>query len=310
MNHKIALDLKILAGLSVLAGLALAQQPQGKGGPQGLGVNPIKEGRIYWVAGGGGNSGIIIGQNGVIVIDAKTTPDSGKQLVAEVAKLTPKPITHVILTHSDGDHVNGLPAFPEGVKIIAHENNKSEQQATFLFAAVEVDGGRCLPPADRLPNQVVKQDKVSTKLDGVNVVFYHFGPAHTSGDLIVYLPDDKIVFTGDLLTSTVLVHPEKNGSIEGWFKNAQGLLALDADTYVGGHANAVDTKASLQKRIEGYQGMRDKILAMMKEGKSLGDIKVAMGDPAKNPSGCRGIPYPSFAEVAYQEQTNKNQEVK
>ncbi len=297
----------VLAGLAVTGARAQAQQQKQ---PPSLSVRPIKEGAVYWLAGGGGNTGVVIGQTGVVVIDAKTTPEFGKLVVDEVAKLTPKPITHVILTHSDGDHVNGLTAFPAGINIIAHENNKKEQQMTFLYAAVEVDGGRCLPPADRLPTQVVAQDNVSAKIDGVSFVFRYFGPAHTSGDLVVYLPDYKLAFAGDLLTSNVLVHTEKSGSLDGWFKNARGLLALDAETYVGGHADAVDTKAGVQKRIDGYQAMRDKVDALMKENKSLAEIKTAMGDPAKSPSGCRGIPYLSFAEVEYQAQTDKTQQIK
>jgi cyclase len=301
--HETRLSFAVIAvGIVMLFGGSLQAQ--------GLATHVIKEGKLYWVSGGGGNSGVIVGQNGVIVIDAKTTPDLAKQLVAEVAKLTPKPITHVILTHSDGDHVNGLPGFPAGVKIVAHVNNKREQQATFLFAAVEVDGGRCLPPADRLPDQVVIKDKTPAKIEGINLVLLHFAPAHTSGDLIVYLPDDKVAFTGDLITSTVLVHPEKNGSLDGWFENAKGLLALDTDTYVGGHANTTDTKATLQKRIDGYRAMKDQVDDLMKKGKTLPDIKTAMGDPAKSASGCRGIPYPSFAEVEYQAQTERDQEVK
>jgi glyoxylase-like metal-dependent hydrolase (beta-lactamase superfamily II) len=127
---------------------------------------------------------------------------------------------------------------------------------------------------------------------------------------VVYLPDDKVVFSGDLITSNVLIHTEKMGSLDGWFKNARGMLALDADTFVGGHANELDTTASLQKRIDAYQAQRDKVDGMMKEKKPLAEIKTAMGDPAKAPSGCRGIPYLSFAEVEYQAQTYKNQEVK
>ena len=107
--------LAAIAGLSVCATLVLAQQQ-----PPPLMVKQLKD-NVYWTQGGaGGNTGIIIGQNGVVVIDAKTTPDSAKEMLAEIAKLTPKPVTHVILTHSDGDHVNGLAAFPQGITVIAH----------------------------------------------------------------------------------------------------------------------------------------------------------------------------------------------
>src|SRR5579864_6113683 len=76
---------------------------------------------LYWVEGGGGNSGVIVGDKGVIVIDAKMTADGGKQLLDAVAKITPKAITTVIITHRDLDHIGGLAAFPKGIEIIAHK---------------------------------------------------------------------------------------------------------------------------------------------------------------------------------------------
>ena len=165
----------IHATLQESSGFVSAQPRQ-----QAFKIHVVKDGRVYWVEGGGGNSGVVIGDNGVIVIDPKTTDAGGKQLIDEVTKLTSKPITHVIETHSDGDHVNGISAFPAKVTVIAHVNNLREQEATFQFAAVEVDGGKCLPPADRLPTSLIRQDKVAAKIDGVNLIFYHFSPAHTS----------------------------------------------------------------------------------------------------------------------------------
>src|ERR1700687_3564389 len=131
-------------GLSALATLAVAQAPA----PAPFMVHQLKP-NVYWVEGGGGNSGVIAGDKGVIVVDAKTSPAGGKELLDDVAKITPKPVTTVILTHSDGDHVNGLAAFPKGVAIIAHVNDKKELEAALSA------GGRGAPPADRLPTQVV-----------------------------------------------------------------------------------------------------------------------------------------------------------
>ncbi|HUK35110.1 MAG TPA: MBL fold metallo-hydrolase, partial [Vicinamibacterales bacterium] len=150
---------------------------------------------VYWVEGGGGNSGVIIGDKGVIVIDAKTTEAGGKELLADIAKLTPKPVTTLIETHSDGDHVNGAAAFPKGIVIIAHVNDKMEQEAALKA------GGRGAPPADHLPTQVVTKDKEKTKIDGVELELLHWAPAHTSGDLVVYLPKEKIAFTGDIIAT-------------------------------------------------------------------------------------------------------------
>src|SRR5271167_150629 len=110
--------MKIFCLAIAIATVASAQQPAAPFVTKQLAPN------VYWVNGGGGNSGIIVGDKGVIVIDAKTTADGGKQLLDEIAKVTPKPVTTVILTHSDGDHVNGLAAFPAGLTIIAQEMNK------------------------------------------------------------------------------------------------------------------------------------------------------------------------------------------
>src|SRR5215469_13691788 len=96
--------------LAVCGGLAFAQQAAAPFQTHQLKPN------VYWIEGGGGNSGVIVGEKGVIVIDAKTTQAGGKELLDDIAKITPKPVPTVILTHSDGDHVNGLAAFPAGVK--------------------------------------------------------------------------------------------------------------------------------------------------------------------------------------------------
>jgi glyoxylase-like metal-dependent hydrolase (beta-lactamase superfamily II) len=190
-----------------------------------------------------------VGAQGVIVIDAKTSAAGGKELLDDIAKITPKPVTTVILTHSDGDHVNGLASFPAGVKVIAHEGNKKEQE-TALAA-----GGRGAPPADRLPSQAISKDKESLDIEGVKVELYHWAPAHTSGDLVVYLPAEQIVFTGDIIATQMadpLIHLEKHGSSEGWIKTAKGMAALKSDQFVPGHGN-VQTKAEIDARVAGAE---------------------------------------------------------
>src|ERR1700691_2031832 len=146
-----------------LGTLAVAQGPA----PAPLMVHQLKP-NVYWIEGGGGNSGVIIGDKGVIVVDAKTTPAAGKELLDDIAKITKLPVTTVILTHSDGDHVNGLASFPAGITIIAHENNKKEQEAALAA------GGRGAPPAGHLPTRVVTKNKENLKLDGVKLEVFHW----------------------------------------------------------------------------------------------------------------------------------------
>ena len=92
---------RIMAGLIVAASLAFAQG-RGPGGPAAPFMTHKLTPNVYWIEGGGGNSGVIIGEKGVIVIDAKTTEAGGKELLEDIAKITPKPVTTVIFTHSDG----------------------------------------------------------------------------------------------------------------------------------------------------------------------------------------------------------------
>src|SRR5579872_3196306 len=109
-------------GLCLFATLAIAQAPS----TPPITTHQLKT-NVFRADGGAGNSGvsgIIIGDKGVIIVDAKTYPADGKGLLDAVAKITPKPVSTVILTHSDGDHVNGLVSFPPGITIIAHEGNK------------------------------------------------------------------------------------------------------------------------------------------------------------------------------------------
>ena len=316
MSHQHAIRFGLAAVLG-LAASALAQQPQPQAPPP-ITMKQLKPDVWAGIGGAGGNVTIIVGKTGVIVVDAKQTEPGAKDLLAEIAKITPRPVTTAIITHSDGDHVNGLVAFPSGIKIIAHENNKKEQE-TALAA-----GGRGAPPADKLPNQLVTKNKETLTIDGVKLELRHFAPAHTSGDLVVYLPDQKIVSTGDLIVTNRAddnpnIHFEKNGSTEGWLANVKGMIALNADTYITGHGDLL-TKADLQRKLTATTGRRNKIAAMVKEGKTLDEIKAALPDapapgaPARGAGapgggaagagGGRGGPAPlTFVESAYQEIT-------
>jgi cyclase len=288
--------LAMIATLTALATVAAAQQQ-----PAPLKVANIK-GNVYWTQGGaGGNTGIIVGTTGVIVVDTKQTVDSSKDVQAEIAKITPKPVDTAIITHSDGDHVNGLAGFPAGLTIIAQENCKKEMEASA--------GTRGAAPQDRLPTKTVAKDETMT-IDGVRVRLLHWAPGHTSGDLVVYLPEQKIVFGGDLLVTNrpdTNIHAEKNGSAEGWTENVKGMLALDADTYVTGHGDLM-TKDDVKKKLAFIQDRSDKIKAMVVQGKSLDDVKTAMGEstapPVPNAQG--NMPAATLTEIMYKEMKKKS----
>jgi glyoxylase-like metal-dependent hydrolase (beta-lactamase superfamily II) len=207
--------------------------------------------------------------------------------------------------------VNGVAAFPAGVTVVAHDGNKKELDAALAA------GGRGAPPADRLPSQVVTKNKDTVTIDGVKLELLHWAPAHTSGDLVVYLPDQKIVFAGDIITGAAyiiqtnrpspLIHANKMGSSEGWIATVKGMLALNADQYVPGHGD-VQTKADIQTvlKADWMKSVAVCGAAMVKDGKSVDEIRVATRDAPRPAAGAgRGPAFASFTDVVYQELTKK-----
>lgn len=248
---------------------------------------------VYMVRGGPGrnvpNSGFVVGKTSVIVVGNKNSMEAENTLLAEIAKVTPKPVKTVIILHSE--HESGVAFLPAGLTIIAHENAKAE---------MEVSKARDSIPANYFPTKTVGNDESMT-IDGVRVRLLHWGPGYTGGDLIVFFPAQKVVFAGDLMVSdfplagTFVDHPV-HGTAAGWLDNIKGMLTLNFDVCVPGHG-ALFTKNNVRTKLAFVQEKWDKIQAMVAQGKSLEDVKAAMaGAPEKNPN---------TTEVIYSELTTK-----
>lgn len=227
---------------------------------------------VYWVAGGSGaNTGILIGSSEVVVIDAKMTAESARAVLAEIARLTPRKVTRVVLTHSDGDHVNGLVGYPASVRVLAHANAARDMTAAGVARAVDetITGRR---PLD---------------LAGLRVELLHFGPAHTDGDLVVWLPERKVAFVGDLvfIGRDPLIHLHKRGTSLGVVQTLRKLLELDADVYLSGHAPPAG-KEELRTLLASLEEKQARVKALIAEGKSLEEVKAAFGvsgEPQRRP---------------------------
>jgi cyclase len=270
----------VLLSLGIpLAGFAQAAQQLRKG--------------VYLIKGGdGANTGFIVGAKEVIVIDAKMTSDSAKAMLAEIAKVTPNPVKHIVLTHSDGDHVNGLTGFPKGLAIVSSANCKKEMEEAFKDPKMS-------ELAAYLPTHTFPANG-QLNIDGARLELLQFGPAHTSGDMVVYLPEQKIAFVGDLVFQgrDPLIHHQKGGTSIGVVETLKKLLALDADTYIAGHTDPL-AKADIQTAMASIQDRQAKVKALIDQGKSLDEIKTAMGVPAGAGR------FPSLTEVIYMDLTAK-----
>ena len=279
-----------LAGAAATSAVA-----QDRPGPLQLTVHPLNGG-AYWVEGGRSNVGFVIGDHGVVAIDAEMTQEAVQREIEAIAKVTPKPLDQLIVTHADPDHVGGVPYYPASAAITMHENARSEVVASIAdpnLPPMYADMYRAL--GRRLPNRAIGATETIV-LDGVRMVLIYAGPAHTSGDLMVYLPTHRIVFAGDVVATNVGRFPiiHLGGSSLGWIDAMKTILALDARTYVGGHG-AIETRAQLQARLRDAEDRREQIKAMVYAGKTLAEVEQALPDQPASPR------FPSYTRTTYKE---------
>jgi glyoxylase-like metal-dependent hydrolase (beta-lactamase superfamily II) len=188
------------------------------------------------------NAGFVVAPQGVVVIDALGSPALARRLVQKIAEITPKPITHVIVTHYHADHIYGLQVFKElGAQIIAQQDAReylnSETAAQRLVAsrtelAPWVDDKTRLVPADRWLTG-------STPLDlaGMRFVVERVGPSHTPEDLAIHVPGERVLFAGDLMFSGRLPFVGQADSGQ-WIASLDRLLRFDVAVVVPGHGAA------------------------------------------------------------------------
>jgi cyclase len=287
-----------LLAVCLMFGAALAQQQQSqpaqdRPGPPPLTLTHIR-GNVYEVAGGSGaNCGLFWTDKDAFIVDAKMTEESARKMLEEAKKISPVPVTTVILTHSDGDHVNGLTGFPLGLDIVAQDNTRRRMAAAFQDPRQQA----------YLPNLTFTKT-MTIFSGGKRFELLHFGPAHTDGDAVVFLPEEKVAFIGDLLFigRDPLIHRHKNGSVLGAIKTLKALLTLEADIYASGHSEPVG-KAELEKGLAYIQERVDKVKALLTEKKTLDEVKKAFNIVDSAAPGARR--FASLVEVIYLELTEK-----
>ena len=281
MFRRVAIFAAAASALALVAIAPAVAQP--RPGPPTLVAHPLKGG-VYWVQGDAANTGFIVGTDGVVVIDTQRSADVAKLQLAQIAKVTAKPVKTVILTHGDPDHVAGLPAYPAGVTIIAHENIRAQiiaaahdtvTKSPFVATYKQIE-------ASRLPNRTIGSTETMV-LDGVPMTLVHVAPAHSSGDIAVFLPRQRIVFSGDIITADEATYPiiHVGGSSEGWIDSVRALLALKADTFVAGHGG-LKTRQEVQTLLGQVVQRRAAIKAMVYQGRTLAEIEAALPEAKGN----------------------------
>ena len=214
----------------------------------------VGTGLYAYTAEGDPNSGIIVGDDSVMVIDAQATPAMAGEVIARVAKVTDKPIKYLLLTHYHAVRVLGASAF-KGVEILASDATREliaergqqdleSEVARFprLFRAAETISGLTWPT-------ITFPDQISVWLGRREVRILHIGRGHTAGDVVAIVPDAGVVFAGDLVEYKSACYCG-DAHLTDWPATLDHLAEMQASALVPGRGAALTTSDMVKEGIE------------------------------------------------------------
>ena len=184
------------------------------------------------------NSGFIVGDDGVLVIDAMMVASQVRTYLEEIRKVTDKPIRYLVNTHHHVDHSFGN-QFYLPTDVVSHRGCRE----SMITAGADVESLSQRYPQYRddwvqsrlTPASITYEDKMIVHLGDRVIELLHPGPAHTYGDTLVYLPREKVLFTGDVAFQ-YLTPLARDGHVSNWIKVTNGILKdVNATTLVMGH---------------------------------------------------------------------------
>ncbi|MEV0445342.1 MBL fold metallo-hydrolase [Streptomyces spectabilis] len=198
------------------------------------------------------NAGVFIGDDSVTLLDCTATEASARQLHEQIRAHTPLPVTQIVLTHHHGDHHGGAGIFAPAT-VIAHEQTRNAilRDDLDLRAIWPQTQWGTLP---LIPPNATVTDRMTLHVGQLHIELLHFGPAHTTGDIVAWLPDEGILFAGDLVFSGSAPFAFM-GSIQGSIRALEHLRALEPAVVVSGHgplasAEIIDENADYLRWVQ------------------------------------------------------------
>jgi glyoxylase-like metal-dependent hydrolase (beta-lactamase superfamily II) len=236
----------LLLSLALVAPCAMAQSP-----PQAPAMTPQQVSPSAWFVQGLSalgspanqnfisNAAFVVTPAGVVVIDALGSPALAQRLMAEIRKVTPQPVTHVILTHYHADHIYGLQVFKAaGAKVIAHGGARDYLASDTARLRLQASRTELAPWIDENTRLVEPDEWLAGPRDlsvgGTQLRILPVGPSHTAEDLVVWLPGEKVLFAGDLVFRGRVPFVGQANS-RRWIAALDQILQLGADVLVPGH---------------------------------------------------------------------------
>ena len=224
----------------------------------------------------------VLTEEGWVVIDALSTPELSKEFVDNLMRVRKAPIKYAIITHYHPDHWYGAKTYKElGAKIVAHKKLMDFYQSGEAQLALENAKqrfGDLFKSVVLVPPDIVVEDKYTLKVCGKTFEVIYMGPAHTDNDLVVYMPSEKVLFTGDLvLYNRIPFMGDRGASSKGLVEALHKIKKMDAKVILGGHNEPMDMSA-VDFTLGYVQFLRENIRKAKEQGKNIDEIRKALKD--------------------------------
>ena len=232
-------------------------------------------GNVYMLQGAGGNVGVSIGDDGVVIVDDDYAPVAEK-IVAALKGITDKPLRFIINTHYHFDHTGGNAPFGKSTPIIAHDNVRKRLQAGGdMGNNGSVKMNSPASPREALPIITFERD-VTVHLNGEDIRALHFPKGHTDGDSVVFFPKSNVVHMGDdfVTYGFPFIDLQGGGSVTGLINACEGVLKqLPADVKIIPGHGPVSTTEDLKRFVTMLKETRAVAQKAVKAGKTLEQLK-------------------------------------
>jgi glyoxylase-like metal-dependent hydrolase (beta-lactamase superfamily II) len=262
-------------------------------------------GQTYENEGLNANLGFVVGTNGVLVINTGPSDRVARALHRSIRKITNKPVKWVINVNGQNHYWHGNSYFRQlGARIHAHPEAirlMQEQGAGQLDSNRNTLKERAAGTVLAYPDQAV-QHRQTLDLGGTTVEVLHYGTAHTPGDIALWIPADRIVFTGDLMYTERLLALLPIGSSEGWVRAFDQLAALPARVVVPGHGHPTTFE-------RGRRDTRDYIAFLRAEAKRIFDAGGSLQDAVEKVDQSRFKSLANFDQLALRNMNQAFQEI-
>ncbi|AXX96478.1 MBL fold metallo-hydrolase [Profundibacter amoris] len=214
----------------------------------------IGDGLWAFTAEGDPNSGVIIGDESVMVIEAQATPRLAEKVIAEIRKVTDKPISHLVLTHYHAVRVLGASAYgaPEiimsdAARAMVVERGQEDWDSEFQRFPRLFEGHESIPGLT-YPTTTFS-DSMTVYLGNRRVDIMHLGRAHTAGDAVVWVPDAEVMFTGDIVEYHSACYCG-DGHFADWGETLENIASFDPVSIAPGRGDALIGRAKVAAALE------------------------------------------------------------